>query len=657
MSHSGLQSIHRINAICCDFESSWQAGRRPQIETVVAQAQPEDRTLLLAELIALEFELRLADGEPAKLDEYQRRFAAEAKAVAVAAQRITAAGGNDAARSTRETFESSFPADRLQMGDQLGAGGMGVVVRAYDRWLKRNLAVKVLAEHLETRREAIERFLREARICARLQHPGIVPIHDMGWMDTRPYFAMKLVTGQSLATALETRPHADHELPRWLEVFARVCETIAYAHAQGVAHRDLKPANVMLGSYGEVYVIDWGLARVLDEDDPASGDFREAEPLTGDRLRPIEETMIENVSPSQGKQAAFAWTFLGDVMGTPAYMPPEQARGDVKSMDRRSDVFALGAMLCEILTGASLYPSASRMTQLERAQQADLSEALHRLEACSAERELIDLTRECLAIEPADRPPDAEYVSQRLTAFLRSVQEKLRSMELKRAEAQARLQERRRRRGILLTLTASLLILLGLFAAGGIWTALREAARRRDEAAQREQLHRQLSETLEEIAQLYAAAPENGYTDPSRKSRIREFARRAETLAESVWAEATHIRRVQQVRDRIRGEDADSRLLDRLEAIRLKGAEVNPRTNRFASGRTRPMYRYAFNDYGLDLEKTDAHQAAARIRSRPPHVVEACVFALENWRSLFRSGSAPPRQWMDAVLDGIDDDP
>jgi serine/threonine-protein kinase len=658
------QSLRRIDAICGDFESSWQAGRHPQIEALVAQAEPDDRTPLLAELIALELELRLAAGEPAQLSEYQERFAGDQQAVAAAVARITAADAFQAPRSPRERFESTLEAERLQLGEPLGAGGMGVVLRAQDCWLKRNLAVKILAEPLQTRDQAVARFIREARICAWLQHPGIIPVYEMGWLGERPYFAMQLVAGRSLAELLAARHGPADDLPRWLKVFERVCETVAYAHARGVVHRDLKPANVMLGSFGEVYVIDWGLAKWLPEEDrhPGEGLHPGQDPhpgplpeQDGDGEGPLPEGNGDGPLP-EGEGGRSGASFLGVVAGTPGYMSPEQARGVTESIDRRSDVFALGAVLCEILTGAPPFADEDQAARLERARRGDLAEAYARLDACSADRELVVLARDCLALERAARPPDASQVWQRLNAFLRGVQEKLQRVELERAEAEARAQERRRRRRIILALAASLLLLVASLAAGTIWTVQREATRQRDESARREQIQRQLVETLDEIDQLYAGAPDDWREDPLRRTRIRELARRAETLAESPGAELAHLRRVRDLGDRIRAEDADGRLLDSLEAVRLQRAEVNPRTNKFASGRTRPLYRRAFADYGLDYEATEIPQAVARIKSRPPHVVEACVFALENWRSLYKT-AVPPRQWIDTVLDGIDDNP
>src|SRR5205807_2370325 len=154
--------------------------------------------------------------------------------------------------------------------------------------------------------------------------------------DRRPYFTMKLVRGQTLARLLAGRADPAQDLPRFLGVFQQVCQAVAYAHARGVIHRDLKPLNVMVGAFGEVQVMDWGLAKVLPPRPTAAGS-EDSEP---DKAA----SAIETVGSASGERA----TEAGCVLGTRAYMPPEQAQGDVGRVDRRADVFGLGAILCEI---------------------------------------------------------------------------------------------------------------------------------------------------------------------------------------------------------------------------------------------------------------------------------------------------------------------
>ena len=156
---------------------------------------------------------------------------------------------------------------RLRLFGEIARGGMGVILKGRDLALGRDLAVKVLLEKHRDKPELIRRFLMEARIAGQLQHPGIVPVHELGALaDGRPYFAMKLVKGRTLEAILQERSSPSEDLPRFLGIFEQVCQTVAYAHARGVIHRDLKPANVMVGRFGEVQVMDWGLAKVLTGD-------------------------------------------------------------------------------------------------------------------------------------------------------------------------------------------------------------------------------------------------------------------------------------------------------------------------------------------------------------------------------------------------------
>ena len=169
---------------------------------------------------------------------------------------------------------------RLQLLGEIARGGMGAVLKGRDPDLGRDLAVKVLLESHRDKPELIRRFIEEAQIGGQLQHPGIVPIYELGaFADRRPYFAMKLVKGRTLSSLLDERSDRAHDLPRFLSIFESVCQTIAYAHARGVIHRDLKPSNIMVGSFGEVQVMDWGLAKVLPQggaaDDASAGKTRE----------------------------------------------------------------------------------------------------------------------------------------------------------------------------------------------------------------------------------------------------------------------------------------------------------------------------------------------------------------------------------------------
>jgi serine/threonine protein kinase len=195
---------------------------------------------------------------------------------------------------------------------------MGAVLKGRDPDLGRDLAVKVLLESHRDKPDLIRRFVEEAQIGGQLQHPGIVPIYELGaFADLRPYFAMKLVKRRTLSSLLDERSDRVHGLPRFLSMFEAVCQTIAYAHARGVIHRDLKPSNIMVGSFGEVQVRDWGLAKVLPQggaaDDVSAGKTRK------------RQTFIATARSSSESDSGLSRA--GSVLGTPSYMAPEQARG------------------------------------------------------------------------------------------------------------------------------------------------------------------------------------------------------------------------------------------------------------------------------------------------------------------------------------------
>jgi serine/threonine protein kinase len=211
---------------------------------------------------------------------------------------------------------------KYRLEEELGSGGMGTVYLAEDTVLGRKVALKVVSTAVAAP-ETAERMLREARVVARLEHPGIVPVHDAGALpDGRVFYAMKRVDGERLDALAPRLP-----LTERLRIFQKICDAVAFAHAHGVVHRDLKPENVMVGAFGEVLVMDWGVAKLLH---PGGGD---ALPTPGGA-----------VSPTAADTAA------GTVVGTPGYMAPEQARGASDRVGPWSDVYALGGVLRFLLT-------------------------------------------------------------------------------------------------------------------------------------------------------------------------------------------------------------------------------------------------------------------------------------------------------------------
>lgn len=217
---------------------------------------------------------------------------------------------------------------------KLGSGGMATVCLARDRELDRLVAIKVVAL-AESGPVLTQRLTREAQIVARLEHPGIVPIHDFGALvDGRAFYVMKYVEGVTLE-AFVTQNHNRTEL---LRVFQKICDAISFAHSRGVIHRDLKPANIMIGGFGEALVMDWGISAVL-------------------RTDVSEAKSSATFSDSTRENTAY-----GTILGTPAYMSPEQARGDVSHIDFRSDIYSLGALLYYILAGKAPFSGNSAET-------------------------------------------------------------------------------------------------------------------------------------------------------------------------------------------------------------------------------------------------------------------------------------------------------
>ncbi len=234
--------------------------------------------------------------------------------------------------------EPDLAGTRYRLLERVARGGMGVVYAAEDEKLERRVALKVL-DVPGTDGDLANRLMREARVLARLEHPGIVPVHDVGTLaDGRVFYTMKFVEGQRLDKFIEGVESVQDRL----RLFLRICEAVAFAHARDVLHRDLKPANIMVGPFGEVLVMDWGLAKIL-----------RGEAASADRSTDPEATILEKSKqpddPSDSTKGSVI-TGHGTVMGTPGYMSPEQARGEVEVLDARSDIFSLGALLRFMLT-------------------------------------------------------------------------------------------------------------------------------------------------------------------------------------------------------------------------------------------------------------------------------------------------------------------
>ncbi|HKA07885.1 MAG TPA: serine/threonine-protein kinase [Gemmataceae bacterium] len=359
-----------------------------------------------------------------------------------------------AAHQAASTEETPPSPPGYQLLEEIGRGGMGAVYRALDVALGRDVAVKFLADRFAADSPVAQRFLSEARITGQLQHPGIPAVHLVGSLpDGRPFLAMKLIKGSTLDATLKKRTDPAAGRGELLGVFEAVCHAVGYAHEHRVIHRDLKPANVMVGTHGEVQVMDWGLAKVLGEQTATI-----AEPLTAVDTRAWTEV---SPTPETGSH-----TQAGSLVGTPAYIPPEQAAGEIDRVDERSDVFGLGALLAVILTGKPPYVGATAEAIKLQAVRGQLDDCYARLDASGAEPELVALCKKCLAFEPTDRPRDAEEVATAVAGLRVAAEERAELAEQDRLAAEVRAAEQTKRRKSLLRATAAVVAVLLLGVAG-----------------------------------------------------------------------------------------------------------------------------------------------------------------------------------------------
>ena len=347
----------RVDRACDRFEDELWAGRRPSIEAFLDGVEGPARADLLAKLIGLEVDWRLDANERPAIAEYAGRFQVSPEAVAAAFP--TRAPGDAGAEEPTATIAP--PPDvvlggRYRLVDEVGGDGMGVIWLARDSLLHREVALKEIRPRYASSPEMRARFHRETRVTARLDHPGIVTVHDLGQREGGdPFYVMHLIRGEDLRKSIRRlhglAPADDDDpargsrtAPPRLDLHALVgrladaCLAVAYAHQRKVIHRDIKPGNIMLGPFGETFVIDWGLTK---RHDGPSGPAREADAGLGP-----EPSLGTAADPDETPSDA-----LGRGPGTLGYMPPEQLRSDPALVGPESDIFSLGATLYCLLTG------------------------------------------------------------------------------------------------------------------------------------------------------------------------------------------------------------------------------------------------------------------------------------------------------------------
>jgi serine/threonine protein kinase len=353
-----------IDGICDSFEEAWRraksVGERPAIENYLAELSGPERGILLCELAAVDFDYRRLAGESPRVADYCARF--PDLDTARLARMLAREGPEDPLATIDERPSRNGSGLRYRILRPHARGGLGEVFVAMDQELHREVALKEIKEERAHDTVSRNRFLLEAEITGGLEHPGIVPVYGLGqYDDGRPYYAMRFIKGDNLKEAIRRFQEAEKPgrdpgerslaLRDLLRRFVDVCNAVAYAHSRGVLHRDLKPGNIMLGKYGETLIVDWGLAKSVGR---------------SDQMRVTEESTWQ---PSSGSD--WAATVMGTVVGTPAYMSPEQAAGRLDLLGPASDIYSLGATLYALLTGTPPFDESDKVELLQQVQRGE----------------------------------------------------------------------------------------------------------------------------------------------------------------------------------------------------------------------------------------------------------------------------------------------
>ena len=515
-----------------------------------------------------------------------------------------------ATESDVPTMESTGFCGRYRLVEEIARGGIGIVYRAMDEPLEREVAVKVLRNRYAGNRSMVRRFLNEAQVCAYLQHPGIVPVYEMGMtLQERPFFSMKLIEGQTLADLLANRADPERERARFIGVVEQICLTLAYAHSHRIIHRDLKPGNVMVGAFGEVQIVDWGFAKTLGS---GSHDLPGAAP-----------TMTISKSGTS--------SIAGSVLGTPSYMSPEQARGDVLAIDERSDVFALGAVMAEVLTGQRSGRRHER-DSLEESVKKSIVETQARLDRCGADAELVDLARSCLTIDRDQRPANAAVVAERIATYRANTERRVHDAQMNAAEARGRAVEERKAHRLAMAVSYLVLVAI-ILGAGVIWGF--DSVRRQGQLREDRAVRAAVSEASVHIAR-------------GEWAEARDVLRRARTLI-SPDTDKALAAQFRQVQDAVGDLPANGSTPPHPESVlaRLRAITALPRHHAAAPD----AYAVAFREAGLDpsaMVETSARWG--------PAMCLLLVPALEDWAIRAQALERPDAATLNNALDALDTD-
>lgn len=307
-----------------------------------------------------------------------------------------------------EFADKGMTGDKYIIDGKIAQGGMGAIYKVRDHGLQRTTVLKVILPEVLSNSELFTRFIEEARITGQLEHPNIIPVHDIGVLDgERLYFSMKYIEGEELRAVIRKLREDDKEyatkykLFTLLTMFRKICDATAFAHSRGFIHRDIKPDNIMVGEYGEVLLVDWGLARPEDKPD---------KPVSGARSR---DTLLD-----MDLSASLTKTRDGIIKGTPAYMSPEQAKGEVDKVDRRTDIFLLGATLYALATLRTPYSGDDIYEILTNAENANFPHPQQVAPHRHIPDALCDIIIKAMSYHPDDRYQHVDELSEDIDALL-----------------------------------------------------------------------------------------------------------------------------------------------------------------------------------------------------------------------------------------------
>jgi serine/threonine protein kinase/tetratricopeptide (TPR) repeat protein len=612
-------------------------------------ARDESALEALAARLADEYAERLARGEQPCAEEYVQRYPDHADVIRnlfASLRLLRQSGGSPPGRAAGE-LQAECPLGDFRLVREVGRGGMGVVYEAVQLSLGRRVALKVLPFAAALDAQQLQRFRNEAHAAAQLQHPHIVPVYAVGCERGVHYYAMQFVEGQTLAALIgqlrDRSQPAEATAPvvspsqaegttqdlaaTWTEravrdpahyrlvahVGVQAAEALEHAHRLGVVHRDIKPANLLLDGAGQVWVTDFGLAR-----------------LSGDP----------------------GLTRTGDLVGTLRYMSPEQTEGKHAPLDHRTDVYSLGATLYELLTLRPAFDGRTRQEALRQILTEEPKPPRRLYPGIPADLETVVL--KALEKTPADRYATAGALAEDLRRFLADEPVRARRPTL----AQRLRRWGRRHQPLVWSATVFGLLGTGGVAAGLVWLAHDQAAREVAALAQQVTLAREIDAALTEARRLREQA--RGSRDVAVWAQALAMARRAEALAERGPVDPGQAEQVRTLLHELGEEEKDQRLLAALDAARLAQTATDVANNRFTFERALPLYREGLRAYGLSVGEPPAAEAAAWIQARPAAVREALVAALDEWIVLAegprRQVPEPHLDWLRAVVEAADPD-